>query len=104
MTACFIVRAQVADASARDEFDRWYRDEHLPDALTAFHAKRAWRGWSDVDAGVHYAWYEFEDLAAVRAMLGSEALKRMVAEFNRVWGDRVTRGRDVVEIIQAIGE
>lgn len=38
MTACFIVRAQVADAAVTDDFDRWYQDEHLQDALKAFRA------------------------------------------------------------------
>ena len=103
MTACFIVRAQVVDAAVKDGFDRWYRDEHLPDALKAFNARRAWRGWSEMDSSLHYAVYEFDDLAGVRAILGSEALKRLVAEFDRAWGDKVTRSRDIVEVIQAIG-
>lgn len=103
MTACFIVRAKVVDAAEKDRFERWYRDEHLPDALKAFGARRAWRGWSEVDASVHYAVYEFDDVAGVRAIQGSDALKRLVAEFDRVWGDKVTRSRDVVEVIQALG-
>lgn len=103
MTARFIVRAQVVDAADRDAFDRWYRDEHLPDAVKAFKAKRAWRGWSDVDTLVHYAVYEFDDLAGARAIQGSDALKRLVAEFDRVWGDRVVRSRDIVDAIQAVG-
>ena len=49
MTAYFIVRVQVVDADAKDAFDRWYQDEHLPEALEAFKAWRAWRGWSEVD-------------------------------------------------------
>jgi hypothetical protein len=102
MTTRFIVRAQVVDAAVKAAFDRWYQDEHLPDALKAFNAQRAWRGWSDVDASVHYAVYEFADLAGARAIQGSDALKRLVAEFDRVWGDKVTRSRDVVEAIQAL--
>jgi hypothetical protein len=102
MTACFIVRAQVADAALRKEFDRWYRDEHLPDAVKAFKAQRAWRGWSEVDASMHYAFYEFDDVARVRAIPGSDALKRLVAEFDRVWGDKVTRSRDIVEAVQRL--
>jgi len=43
MTAYFIVRAQVVDATVKDKFDRWYQNEHLPDALKAFGARRAWR-------------------------------------------------------------
>lgn len=103
MTAYFIVRAMVADAAERDDFDRWYQDEHLPDALKGFNARRAWRGWSSVDPLVHYAYYEFDDLACAQAIQGSDALKRLVAEFDRVWGDKVTRSRDVVDVIQTIG-
>jgi hypothetical protein len=97
------VRAQITDAAAKDDFDRWYQDEHLPDALKAFNAQRAWRGWSEVDSSVHYAFYEFDDVAGVRAIQGSDALKHLVAEFDRVWGDKVTRSRDIVEVIQTIG-
>jgi len=101
MSALFIVRAQV-DPSVRDAFDRWYRDEHLPDALKAFKAKRAWRGWSDTDASVHYAFYEFEDLARARAIPGSAEIKTLIAEFDRMWGHKVTRARDVVDVVQAL--
>lgn len=103
MNAYFIVRAQVADAALKDEFDRWYQEEHLPDALKAFNALRAWRGWSEVDSSMHYAVYEFKDMASARAIQGSDPLKRLVAEFDLVWGDRVKRSRDIVELIQAIG-
>ncbi|MSQ88183.1 MAG: hypothetical protein EXR32_02765 [Betaproteobacteria bacterium] len=103
MTAYFIVRAQVVDAAAKDDFDRWYRDEHLPDALKAFKAQRASRGWSEMEPSVHYAFYEFDDVAGVRAIQGSDGLKRLVAEFDRAWGDRVKRSRDIVEIIQTVG-
>jgi hypothetical protein len=102
MTAYFIVRAQVVDTAVKDDFDRWYRDEHLPDALKGFNARRAWRGWSAVNAFVHHAFYEFDDLAQVQAIQRSDALKRLVAEFDRVWGDKVTRSREVVEVIQTM--
>lgn len=104
MTARFIVRAKVGDATLRDAFDRWYHDEHLPDAFKAFGAKRAWRGWSETDASLHYAVYEFDDLAGARAVEGSAALGQLVAEFDRVWGDRVTRSRDIVEATQSLGD
>lgn len=102
MTALFIVRVRVQDAAIRKDFDCWYRDDHLPDALKAFKARRAWRGWSDLDAGVHYAWYEFADLASARAIVGSEALKMLVAEFERAWGEKVARSRDFVELVQSL--
>ena len=103
MTAYFIVRAKVVDAAAKDDFDRWYQDEHLPDALKGFNARRAWRGWSAVDPLVHHAFYEFDDTAHAQAIQGSDALKKLVVEFDRKWGDKVTRSRDVVKVIQKIG-
>lgn len=102
MTAYFIVRAQVVDPAVKEDFDRWYQDEHLPDALKGFNAQRAWRGWSAVDASVHHAFYEFDDMAQVQAVQVSAALKRLVAEFDRRWGDKVTRSRDTVEVVQTI--
>jgi hypothetical protein len=103
MTAYFIVRAQIVDAAVKNDFDRWYQDEHLLDALKAFKAKRAYRGWSQLDATVHYAFYEFDDLARACAIQGSDEFKRLAAEFDRLWGDKVTRSRDVVEAIHSIG-
>lgn len=102
MTALFIVRAQV-DPSVRDAFDRWYQDEHLPEALKAFKARRAWRGWSDMDASVHYAYYEFDDIARARAIPGSAAIKELIAEFDRTWGDKVKRTREIVDCNQNLG-
>jgi hypothetical protein len=104
MTAWFMVRAQVLDASVKQDFDRWYGDDHLPKALKGFKARRAWRGWSAVDPSVHYAFYEFDDLAGAQAIVGSDALKRLVAEFDAAWGSKVTRTRDFVEVIQALGD
>ena len=102
MTTRFIVRAQVHDPADREAFDTWYRDEHLPDAHKAFGARRAWRGWSDVEENVHYAFYEFDDLAAVRALAGSPALTALIAEFDRLWDGKATRSRDIVQNIQEL--
>jgi hypothetical protein len=101
MTAYFMVRAQVLDPAIRKDFDRWYQEEHLPDALKGFKARRAWRGWSSLDPSVHHAFYEFDDLARAHAIQGSDALKNLVAEFDRAWGNKVTRTRDFVEVVQA---
>ena len=101
MTAFLIVRAEV-DPAVRDAFDIWYRDEHLPDAVNAFGAAGAWRGWSDVNDNVHMAFYEFADLAEVNRVMASDALQRMIGEFDRHWQGKVTRTREVVESIQTI--
>jgi len=101
MTAYLIVKASVPE-SDRDAFDRWYQEEHLPDAVVAFNARGATRGWSDVEAGVHFAFYEFPTLQAANAIADSRAIKALIEEFDLTWKDRVTRTRDVVEIIQNV--
>ena len=96
MPAYFIVRAQVADPSEKGAFDHWYNDEHLPQAVAALHPIRACRGWSEIDPLVHYAAYEFGERADLDAALSSDTLKPLIAEFDRVWGTRVSRTREVV--------
>ena len=101
MAAYLIVRAEV-DPGIRDAFDAWYHAEHLPEAVDAFNAKGAWRGWSDVDDNVHFAFYEFADLAEVNRVMASEGVKRMIGIFDRKWQGKATRTREVVESIQKI--
>ncbi len=101
MPAFLIVRAEVAEAD-RDAFDHWYEKEHLPDALRAFNALNARRGWSARDPSHHLAFYEFPDLATANAIGDSDAIKELIAEFDRCWEDRVKRSREVVEITQSI--
>ena len=96
--AYLVVRAVVTDPSDRARFDQWYRTEHLPDAIKAFSATGAWRGWSSLDPSVHTAYYEFESLDAVRAVAEGPTIKPLIAEFDRCWGTRVTRTREIVEV------
>jgi hypothetical protein len=96
MPAYFVVRAVVAESDRRD-FDTWYRAEHLPDALKAFNAQHAWRAWSRSDPTVHYAFYQFPDVAAAEAITSSPAIRTLVAEFDERWGTRVTRTREIIE-------
>ena len=97
-TTFLLVRAVLAEAADRPRFDRWYATEHLPQASEAFGARRGWRGWSRTDPHVHLAFYEFADAKAADAVLGSSAMQGMIAEFDRVWADRVTRTRDILEV------
>lgn len=98
MTAYFVVRAVVADPEDRALFDHWYRTEHLPDALKAFNAQSAMRGWSQLDPSVHTAYYRFNSPEDVQAVSAGAAIKPLVAEFDRVWGARVVRTRDILVI------
>jgi hypothetical protein len=92
--AYFVVRATVTDPAKRAAFDAWYAKEHLPDAVKAFGAKNAWRFWSLSDPALHEAMYEFADQAALERGTSADALKALVAEFDRCWPD-VTRTREI---------
>jgi hypothetical protein len=98
MTAYLIVRAEVADPDLRAGFDAWYEREHLRDAAQGLEALRAWRAWSRLQPAVHYAFYEFSDAARAQAALECAAMAALKAEFDRVWGTRIVRTRDVVEV------
>ena len=98
MAAYLVVRAVVPEAARRD-FNDWYRTEHLPDAVKAFAARRGWRGWSRTDPSMHYAFYEFANVAAAEAIGSSPAIKTLIAEFDSRWGTSVTRTREVIEIV-----
>jgi len=101
--AWLVVRATVADAADRARFDQWYRDEHLPDAVKAFGVTTAWRGWSQQDPSVHCAHYRFESLDALNAVMNGPVIKELVAEFDRVWGTKVVRTREVLAIAGQVG-
>ena len=98
----FVVRATVADASKRAAFDEWYRREHLPDAVKAFGVKKAWRFWSVTDPALHQATYEFADQAALDRVISGDALKPLVAEFDRCWPE-VKRTREILVLAEELG-
>ena len=97
---CLVVRAEVPVTADRAPFDDWYATDHLPWALQVFGAQRGWRCWSRSDPAAHYAFYEFADVGQAEALIGSDRIKPLVADFDRVWGDRVARRREVLEIVQ----
>jgi hypothetical protein len=99
--AYLTVRAEVPEAE-RARFDHWYETDHLPWALRVFGARRAWRCWSKSALGAHIAFYEFASVEAAEAIQQSDAIKPLIADFDRVWADRVPRRREVLEIVQEI--
>ena len=94
--AYLVVRAEVPDQADRAPFDHWYATDHLPWAIRVFGARRGWRCWSRADPAVHYAFYEFADLAEAQVATGSEKIAPLIADFDRVWGNRVPRGREIL--------
>ena len=68
----------------------------------AFAARRAWRCWSRGDPTVHIAFYEFDSVEEAEAATAPEQIQPLVADFDRVWGDRVKRRREILEVAQEI--
>jgi hypothetical protein len=97
--AYFVVRATVTDPARRAAFDRWYSQEHLPDASKAFGAKKAWRFWGVGDPSLHQAMYEFADQASLERAMSGDDLKRLVADFDRDWPE-VTRTRELLVLAE----
>ena len=96
-----IVRSTVADPARRTAFDKWYRDELLPDAVQSFRVKKAWRIWSLSDPAIHQATYHFDDEAALeRAM--KEEVPRLIDKFVRDWPD-VPRVRESFVLAEEFG-
>jgi hypothetical protein len=95
----FVVRAVIPDPADRAPFDRWYQQEHLPDAMRAFKVTHAFRAWNRTDPSVHCAFYEFPSVAAAEALGGTETIKALIAEFDAKWGTRVTRSREIFEVV-----
>jgi hypothetical protein len=95
----FVVRATVTDPARRASFDTWYSKEHLPDAVKAFGARKAWRFWSASDPALHQASYEFADQAALERAMNGDDMKQLVADFNRDWPG-ITRTREVLVLAE----
>ena len=98
-TTFFLVRAVVAP-NLREKFDAWYSADHLPCAIEVFKCDKAWRFWSEVEEGVHYAVYRFADKAACDAAMKSEGLQELIADFNKSWPEGVARTRDIVTLVE----
>ena len=100
--AYFMVRSVVANEADRAKFDRWYGSHHLPLAMEKFRCEKGWRFWSRVDPSVHYAMYQFRDLAALRERIDSTDFKKtLVEDYDKAWPN-VTRTRDLIENVQAV--
>ena len=95
----FVVSSTIADPAKRAAFDDWYRREHLPQAMAAFGAERAWRCWSADNPALHHASYVFADRASLDRAVRGEQMTTLVADFNRDWPD-VTRTREILVLAE----
>lgn len=97
----FVVRAEVPEAE-RARFEEWYATDHLPWAVRVFEARRGWRCWSRTDPKVHCAFYEFDSPQQAEAATAADKAKPLVEDFDRVWGTRVPRRREMLEMAQEL--
>lgn len=100
MPALLVVRATLANLRDRLAFDDWYHKEHLPDAMKAFGARTAWRAWSQTEPAVHCAFYRFDTLEDAARATAGPAIAALIAEFDRCWGTKVTRTREVLNVVE----
>jgi hypothetical protein len=70
--------------------------------INAFGAQRGWRCWSRTEPAVHYAFYELANVEEARELTDSDKIKPLIADLDRVWGNRVSRRREILEIVQEI--
>jgi len=70
--------------------------------LPGFKCEKAWRFWSEVEQGVHYAVYQFAGKAKLDKALASDDFKALVADFNRSWPEGVTRTHDIVTLVEEV--
>ena len=78
--------------------------EHLPDAVKAFAVHTAWRGWRATDPSIHCAYYGFESRERLDSVMAGPGIMSLIAEFDRRWGGRVTRTRDILSVSDEIGD
>jgi hypothetical protein len=100
-TAFVLVRSAVTNPDDRNAFDHWYHTDHIPLVFSKIaNVNHAWRFWSKSDPAVHYTLSEFSNTSELQRATSSEAFKYIVAEYDRSWGSRVTRTRDILEKVQ----
>ena len=89
------VRATV-EAGREDEFNRWYDDEHVPDAVSMFPGCLGGARYKVVDGdGTHQyiALYAFGSQAELKAALAGPAIKELARRYDEAIGAFSTRSR-----------
>jgi antibiotic biosynthesis monooxygenase (ABM) superfamily enzyme len=90
----FIVMAKVKPEQ-EEAFNRWYDEDHMPKALNRFPGVISGRRYKITEGGDGYnymALYEFESQDKLTETMKSDALQKLILEFNAAFG-AVTRKR-----------
>ena len=101
--AYVVVRTIVPNPADRDEFDRWYREDHIPEVIRAMGPRRIIRAWNRLDPAEHTAFYGFPSAEAAAQVTGSKETLNLIAEFDHKWDGRTTRSRAILQIVQDEG-
>ena len=89
------VRATV-EAGHEDEFNRWYDEEHVPDALRMFPGcigAARYRVTEGDGSHQYMATYAFESEAALEGLMASDGLREMIRRYDAAIGSFSTRAR-----------
>jgi antibiotic biosynthesis monooxygenase (ABM) superfamily enzyme len=89
------VRATV-DAGREDEFNRWYDDEHVPEAVNMFPGCLGGARYKVLDGdGTHQyvALYAFGTAAELKAALAGPEIKELARRYDQAIGSFSTRTR-----------
>ena len=100
MTAYIIVTSDTSKVS-KSEFNNWYEEEHLVEALNAFNAMGAKRGWIN-NSKIHLAIYKFKNIMLAKKALKSKILENLIKNFDDRWNKKVFRTIELIETIQEI--
>jgi hypothetical protein len=55
-----------------------------------------------VDPSVHTAYYRFDTLEQVEAISHGQEIGALIAEFDRAWGPKVVRTRDILVVADEV--
>ena len=98
---CYIIVKSDTTLVDKKEFENWYANEHLSEAMKAFKAKNAKRGWIK-NTNFHLAIYEFENSKDAEKAINSINLEILIKKFDQKWDNKVKRIRELTELIQII--
>ena len=96
----FIVMAKVPPEK-EDAYNRWYDEDHMPKALNRFPGVMSGRRYKIIDGGDGYnyiALYEYESYEKLTETAKSDALKKLIQEYNDAFGEGNRKRMFAIEI------
>ena len=98
---CYLIVKSDTTLVDKKEFENWYANEHLSEAMKAFRAISAKRGWIK-NTNFHLAIYEFKNNRDAENAMNSKNLEILIKKFDQKWENNVHRTRELTEFVQII--